>query len=65
MTVTVSVTCPNCGNPVVFSLDPQFCGGFAECCYNCGATVSGSYSWGVNNNPVIRYVRSNGGLKKR
>lgn len=65
MTITVSVTCPNCGNSVVFSLDPQFCGGFAECCYNCGATVSGSYSWGVNNNPVIRYIRSNGGLKRR
>lgn len=64
MIVTVSVTCPNCGNPVVFSLDSQFCGGFAECCYNCGATVSGSYSWGCNNNPIIRYVKSNGGLRR-
>lgn len=65
MTVTVSVTCPNCGNPVVFSLDPQFCGGFAECCYNCGATVAGSYSWGINNTPRLYYVRASGGLKKR
>ena len=63
--VTVSVTCPNCGNPVVFTLEPPICGGFAECCYNCSATVSGSYSWGNNNTPIIRYVRSSGGAKKR
>ena len=65
MKVTVSVTCPNCGNPVVFSLDTQTCGGFGECCYNCSAIVSGTYSWGCNNNPIIRYVRSIGGVKKR
>ena len=63
--VTVSVTCPNCGNPVVFTLEPPICGGISECCYNCGALVSGSYSWGNNNTPVIRYVRSSGGYKKR
>lgn len=65
MTVTVSVTCPNCGNTVVFSLDPQFCGGFAQGCCNCGATVSGSYSWDCNNTPRLYYIRSSGGLKKR
>lgn len=65
MKVTISVACPNCGNPVVFSLDTQFCGGFAECCYNCGAIVSGSYHWGCNNNPIILYVRASGGYKKR
>jgi len=65
MTVTVSVTCPNCGNTVVFSLDPQFCGGFAQGCCNCGATVSGSYSWDCNNNPRLYNIRSSGGLKKR
>ena len=57
MTVTVSVTCPNCGNTVVINLEPPICGGFAECCYNCSATVSGSYSWGNYNTPIIRYVR--------
>lgn len=65
MTVTVSVTCPNCGNTVVFCLDPQFCGGFAQGCCNCGATVSGSYSWDCNNNPRLYNIRSSGGLKKR
>ena len=25
----------------------------------------GSYSWGNNNTPIIRYVRSSGGYKKR
>ena len=65
MTVTVSVTCSNCGNPVVFSLDPQFCGGFAQGCCNCGATVSGSYNWDSNNNPRLYYIRSSGGFKKR
>lgn len=65
MSITVSVTCPNCGNPVVFSLEPPICGGFVECCYNCSASVSGSYSWGNNNTPIIRYVRSSGGYKSR
>lgn len=63
--VTVSVTCPNCDNPVVFTLEPPICGGFAECCYNCSATVSSSCGWGNNNTPIIRYVRACGGYKKR
>lgn len=65
MTVTISVTCPNCGSAVVLNLDTQFCGGFCECCYNCSASVSGSYSWGTNNTPRIYGVRSSGGAKKR
>lgn len=63
--MTVSVTCPNCGNPVVFNLEPPICGGFAECCYNCCATVYGSYSWSNNNTPIFYGVRSSGGYKKR
>lgn len=64
MTITVSVTCPNCGNTVVLNLEPPICGGFVQCCYNCGANVSGSYSWDCNNNPHLYYIRSSGGLKK-
>ena len=63
--MTVSVTCPNCGNTVVLNLEPPICGGFAECCYNCGATVSGTYFWQSNDKLVIQHVRSSGGLKKR
>lgn len=61
----VSVTCPNCGNTVVLNLEPPICGGFVECCYNCGANVSGSYSWDHNNTPRLYYIRSSGGYKKR
>ena len=62
--VVISVTCPNCGNPVVFSLTPPVEGGFVECCYNCCANVSGAYSWDSNGGVHIRYVRSSGGYKK-
>lgn len=63
--VTVSVTCPNCGNPVVFTLEPPIEGGFVECCYNCSANVSGSYSWNSNGGVRLYNVRSSGGAKKR
>lgn len=62
--VVISVTCPNCGNPVVFSLTPPVEGGFVECCYNCCASVSGAYSWDGRGGVNIRYVRSSGGYKK-
>lgn len=64
--MTVSVTCPNCGNTVVLSLNPPIEGGFVECCYNCGAMVSGSYSW-ISNNGGVRFynIRSSGGQKRR
>ncbi len=65
MSITVSVTCPNCGNPVVLSLNTSMVGGFVQCCYNCSANVVGSYSWGVNDTPIIRYVRAMGGAKRR
>jgi hypothetical protein len=65
MSASVSVTCPNCGNTVVFTLEPPICGGLVECCYNFSANLSGSYSWGNNNTPFIRYVRSSGGYKER
>ena len=63
--MTVSVTCPNCGSTVVLNLEPPICGGFAECCYNCSATVSGSYFWQSNDKLVIQGVRSSGGAKRR
>ncbi len=63
--VTVSVTCPNCGNPVVLTLEPPIEGGFVECCRNCCANVSGSYSWDSNGGVRLYYVRSSGGYKKR
>lgn len=62
--ITVSVTCPNCGSPVVFNLHPTIGGGMAECCYNCSATVSCCVSWN-GNTPRIYGVRSSGGAKKR
>ena len=64
MMLTVSVTCPNRGSTVVLNLEPPICGGFAQGCCNCGATVSGSYNWDSNNNPRLYYIRSSGGLKK-
>ena len=63
--MTISVACPNCGNTVVLNLEPPICGGFAQCCYNCSATVYGSYSWDSNNIPHLFYVRSSGGAKRR
>lgn len=63
--VTVSVTCPNCGCPVVLTLDTAVEGGFVACCYNCSANVSGSYSWSCNGGIRFFYIRSSGGAKKR
>ena len=62
--MTVSVTCPNCGNTVVLNLEPPICGGFSGDCHNCGAIVSGSYSWN-GNTPQLYFIRSSGGFKKR
>ena len=65
MSITVSVTCPNCGNTVVLTLNPPIEGGFTEFCHNCGAMVSGSYSWIPNNGGVRFYhIRSSGGQKR-
>lgn len=64
MKITVSVTCPNCGNTVVMNLETGICGGFCQCCYNCGANVSGMYGW-MGNTPIIQYVSSSGGFKRR
>ena len=63
--MTVSVTCPNCGNTVVLNLEPPIEGGFSQGCINCGALISGSYSWNGNNIPRFYYIRSCGGFKKR
>lgn len=61
--VVVSVTCPICGNTVVFTLQKDFSGGFSECCYNCSATVTCIVGW--NGDKVQIYdVRSSGGARK-
>lgn len=64
MSITVSVTCPNCGNTVVLTLTPPIEGGFCEFCYNCGAMVSGSYSWHPNGGVRLYNIRSSGGQKR-
>ena len=62
--VVVSVTCPICGNTVVFTLQKDFSGGFSECCSNCSATVTCIVGW--NGDKVQIYdVRSSGGARKR
>lgn len=62
MTTTVSVTCPNCGNPVMIKLENNTSSGFCKCCYSCGANVSGMYSWSGDDDPIIQYVRAGGGF---
>ena len=62
--MTVSITCPNCGNIVVLNIEPPIEGGFSESCRNCGALISGSYSWN-GNIPRFYCIRSCGGFKKR
>ena len=63
--MTVSVTCPNCGNTVVFNFEPPICVGFHDGCNNCGAIVSGTYFWQGTNRIIIQYVKALGGFKKR
>ena len=62
--INVSVVCTNCGNTVVLNLRTDTCGGFSTTCYNCSGTVTGSYSWGSNDNVIIRNVRTMGGARK-
>jgi ribosomal protein S27E len=40
MSASISVTCPKCGNPVVFILPPQTSGGKAEFCKKCSKMVT-------------------------
>ena len=59
----VSVTCPNCGNPVVIDFQKNMCGGFSQCCYNCCANVTGTYFWQGEERIVIQHVRASGGRR--
>ena len=65
MKVTVSLSCPNCGHPVIINLEYPFVGGYSGHCFGCGALVSGSYSWNNDMSPIIYTVRSSGGAPKR
>lgn len=60
----VSVTCTNCGCPVVFHIQYETAGGISECCHNCGGLVTASYDCDYAGRVRIRYVRTMGGLKK-
>lgn len=60
----ISVTCANCGGVAALNIEPPFCGGFSATCRNCGALVTGSYSWD-NNVPRLYNIRAMGGLKRR
>lgn len=44
MKTNTTVTCPKCGNPVIFSLDPRTLGGKTEFCRKCANMVSIIYS---------------------
>lgn len=62
--ITVSVTCTNCGCPVVLRLRLGSSGGIGECCYNCSGIVTGTYDCYENGKVIIRNIKTLGGAKK-
>lgn len=62
--ITVSVTCANCGCPVVFRIQPETVSGFSEGCSNCGGLVTGSYCCDYDGRVRFHFVRTLGGFKR-
>lgn len=62
--VLVSVTCPNCGNPVMFNLKTNIAGGHYGVCRNCSGGVSVIVSWD-GNTPRIYGIQGIGGCRKK
>ena len=44
MKTSATITCPKCGNPVIFNLPPQTMGGKTEFCRKCSNMVSVVFS---------------------
>ena len=62
--ISVSVTCTNCGCPVILRFRTETSGGFCQCCYNCSGSVTGDYSCDYNGNTRIYRVKTHGGAKR-
>lgn len=62
--VLISVTCPNCGNAVMFNQKKYIAGGMYETCRNCSCGVSINVDW-FGETPKIYGVRGVGGSRKR
>jgi ribosomal protein S27AE len=44
MKTSATITCPKCGNPVIFNLPPQTMGGKTEFCRKCSNMVTVVFS---------------------
>jgi ribosomal protein S27AE len=55
MNTTISVTCPKCGNSVVFVLPPRTSGGKTEHCKKCANMVTIVFS--TESDGTIRDIR--------
>ncbi len=55
MNSTISVTCPRCGNPVIFILSPRTSGGKTEFCKKCSNMVTIVFA--TESDGTIRNIR--------
>ena len=55
MSAIVSVSCPHCGNPVMFNLPPRTLGGKTEFCRKCSKMVTVVFE--TDRDGTIRSIR--------